>query len=1518
MPNSLPFNDDFILKDFFEILHKKGFTIDISDYIEASEITGQDDISLEEVKYSIGAIVCRNGVEQQHYYELFDAYIKHLSEELEERKTILKSMLKDIEAEKELKENFEVQEELERKKRKRIIVLSVSLLLILCCVLIGLFAKILKTEFISKIPEALAHSHTTVNQELTETVFNEVYHDNWAVKQSVYQRYFDPHYDTTDIQTSWRFQHDILHGKQIRFAFKNPGDHKVNVTVTTPDTTMTFDRSYHICDSLPEIIKSADGAIVNRPYKLSVTNNKKNENLLWIINNTDTIESSSNQIQYIFYKPGSHVVTCRFENQFCEHASKAQQIIEVADASSFTMSLTGVEETSKKYNTFFTTFYYIVVFILGILLIASFAGRYFVATIVNKYKGVLSISANNYLKNSNAPLFLSNKPPLEIRFYDKNAVIQEKDFIQRWSLALKKKIQSEENKLNLSKTIKETILNEDIFSPVYENKNVKRSYLFLIDASNAKSPIIHLYKYLVSQLTDLQVELEVYYYSKDPRRVYKRNIADAIDIHRLKNLHYGSVLIVCGKGYNFLYPDFADVKYMYKEIFSYWPQRVLITPLPAHDWSVKEIGLGAFFILIPADVKGLLNMFSLLEKGVNSSKTLKTGYYERHSIKGIDFEDIRKLRAYCVDSLDDKDGNSVLYWLAAMAIYPKISWHAILATGAASTADAVTYKNLLKICRIEWVDAGVFPTRIRLELLKLLPRENEINARKAIIRLLEEDSYRQEPSLAENERVMQLILNKFVLYLIDPLQFAMYHNEEKQFLELYRRKKIRDIALSVYLKGQDPDWPSENWHSPFGMTDKKVNNLESYYNTKTGTVPQEKVVSKFKYWLLAAMVLLSLALTSFAYVGITEADGIPLFVDKKEVVPIDWKIYLNMDDCYSAYNPEKIVITQGKRIIYESTVPKNNLIELDSFSYRKGKRLHFQLLSSDYNSISQDFIVNTPDSKLQIKGYDCGPPVRYVYGKKEDFRRYQAIIAKYARVITSPSEEKTANCILFSPQADSLDLYKLGLDLIRNKFPLKGLMLNKDLRKYYNEDIVIQSCGRDAPVLTAKDLTCQFYKKCEVSGITIMYYPSSLEPKMRKLSQFLKYKGYPEPHLMYPGDAKHNVTYFNKGTAKAAAGIADNIRSFLKYDIPKVDLLKEDVTIVYENPGDNPYIFPMEINISIKRPLKIASDGVRIPPALTAVINNMQSKRDYVFIASPSGSGVINHISYSTLTTAKEVEEFREILQLQDLKIERTDPVEGLKVDIQLDHQAKPRSDCSPKKTANGYIVYFKEGTAQFTAESELFLNKIIPELISAQRGGYKYYVDVNSFYVPDKTIENLPNLAQRFAPAVANYLTNRGVSVNISYDMGTTGAESYSDSNCFNRVEINIKNNVHRKILWLGNNSQDNAATIGYFKKNDIDVTVIRSVNEVLEYSKIGDFDFVIADMTGKDKRRNEEIVSLIRELQSNTTFDMDSFIVLLSYADIYENQLKNIRIQNKFYEHSKLQNYIMSAFDNSNNVKK
>lgn len=1146
-------NHFFLYEGLLESLKEKGFSVDIEDYVVIAQLKDQlldGSITFDEYKFYLTAIICRTEDEQREFYLLFENELEKKKNELHTKHQILKEKVDDI-------YNQKAEEEKNRREKIRRIVIIVLSCLSALAIVILLFMPIIKTDDYSvKDFRNRSVGHITTDTPIVFSIYDNPKNlPKSATHQSCCERLFGKATDTTHLKVKWYIEGDTISNSTINYKFKTPGKKTVEVTFGDFDTIPKKYPDIMVCEPCPKI---------NIPKKIYqgedtkfVAKSSKKKPFVWVVDGQKVISNDSVLIKQ--FEKGEHHISCKTEGQQCVHNKNCDQLFTVIDRNEFKIDAQVIPPGNPKpsYSSFFYTLVLLLVSLFVILILTLFVPylyEKYANLIRNYFKKLNHKKAEKYLNNVREPLFIGNKPPIDISFFNKERLIKRKEAIRQLGLDFQKRIATEDSKLNLPVTINASIKNYGLITPLYQNKNKKQSYLIIIDTSNVNSPLVKLHIFVSNYLKNYPADFEVYYYYKDPLKVYKKDPETTIDINTLKNKFYESVLIVFGDGYNFLDPNFGEVYKPATKEYSYWIRRVLITPIPSDDWSVSEKILASFFHIVPVDDGGLLSIFSSLQKGSYNQKIIGTKDFNSYSINYVDFENIEELKYYITKNT--KEGNVVtnplFQWICAIAVYPKITWEIILTIGAAIDENMVTYENVLKICRIAWVQHSMFPTQIRLELLKELDLLVEIKARKTIIVLLEEESVILPDTFSDNERKIQLTYNKFILYAIDPKEFLKYQDVEKEFLKLYQQEKFIDLPLKVYLQGNNPMKPSECWKSPLEINEtKNLDHLEYYYNTKTKTISKQSIARRIKKSLFLFCLLSLVSILAIIFVGANDLGNkkSTMLVElERNQATSSWKINLVKNECYNAFNPQRLIVKNDAKVVFEGVLPaKSNSIKLKDFQNVYNHKLVFQLFSDTDKSITKT-IKAGQEITLKITSEDCTRIDALYYGK--NYEIYKDILEKLPLKTKNDIDTQIPNSVLFSSEVDSSFIYKLCLDLIKKKYPLQEIIMEKNFinNKFKKNDEKILFAPiktKNSIITTESELNFRFYKKVSNPIIYLQYYPKVLEDSMNLFYRKLinsKFKNV-EPKFDIEDAKKSEVRYFfdsHKNTADELAKVASS------------------------------------------------------------------------------------------------------------------------------------------------------------------------------------------------------------------------------------------------------------------------------------------------------------------------------------------------------------------------------------------
>ena len=468
--------------------------------------------------------------------------------------------------------------------------------------------------------------------------------------------------------------------------------------------------------------------------------------------------------------------------------------------------------------------------------------------------------------------FGGKKTPGLIPFRNKNYIPVHQSEINYAARQMRKRVNDNSRFLHIGKTISRAIENNGLFQPVLLPRTRQTEYLVLIDETNRNSQMVKLFEYLAQEFKKQNILIEKYYYKNEPKHCYRFNEPGSISLEKLFTRYENHILLIFGNAYQFIYKFYPVFNNEYLVLLNRWQHKAVLTPVSYADWGTKEKTILMPHIpVFPIDIEGLLLLAEYLSDHEHNSDIIsrlnqhKTLFYRA---EGLDFETIEDLEIYCnqatwaINKENGKSINILYQWIAALAVYPKISWEVIIAIGKSilnkyNCNNELNFTSLLRIARISWMQEGRFPDAMRFELLKQLDTENEKLARKTMLSLFKEIPAGEikESSLAYEEKKIQQIINEFSLYANDPSFYTTYKESKDLFEQLWKEKKLKDSPAKSYFNNNN-----KSWKTMINVTDpdNTVYNVgvEEYFET---TEKEETIFSKLYLWLCVISVFVFVA-----------------------------------------------------------------------------------------------------------------------------------------------------------------------------------------------------------------------------------------------------------------------------------------------------------------------------------------------------------------------------------------------------------------------------------------------------------------------------------------------------------------------------------------------------------------------------------------------------------------------------------------------------------------------------------
>jgi len=294
------------------------------------------------------------------------------------------------------------------------------------------------------------------------------------------------------------------------------------------------------------------------------------------------------------------------------------------------------------------------------------------------------------------------------------------------SCFFKKRTISDISLLDINKSIDQTIKKAGFTDLHYKTLTKQPEYLILINLPDYKDHYAHFINSITEELKSEGVYVSRFFYRDDPyicfneidsKREYLSDIAGLYRKHRL---------IIMGTGDYLLDP--ITGKLNESEFFEFWEERAILTPKEPKDWGERETAISKYFILLPASIEGFDSLVNYFESSPDYN--FKECYLQENTYSLPDkLDDLDNIRVYL--------GDETFQWLCACAIYPELNWNLTLYIGNVVLENPMKENSLLRIIRLPWFKKGIIPKKNRLLLIEALDNKKEIEVRKAIIKLLE-------------------------------------------------------------------------------------------------------------------------------------------------------------------------------------------------------------------------------------------------------------------------------------------------------------------------------------------------------------------------------------------------------------------------------------------------------------------------------------------------------------------------------------------------------------------------------------------------------------------------------------------------------------------------------------------------------------------------------------------------------------------------------------------------------------
>jgi hypothetical protein len=322
---------------------------------------------------------------------------------------------------------------------------------------------------------------------------------------------------------------------------------------------------------------------------------------------------------------------------------------------------------------------------------------------------------------------------------------------------LRRRIDLPSNDLDVERTINTTIAQAGAFSPVYANRRASPEYVALIDKRSYGDHLASYSSSLIRALEQAGVNVVVYYFDRDPRRVTLGSGQRVLDLDDLAYLSETHRIFIFSDGEGFIDPTTgAPFKWMNR--IQDWRGAFLFTWKALQDWNRAELLLETRLGLrmLPATEEGLIIAAFLFDSELGnlppSRASLPRSFLpDRKRLHGFfatsgwrwldDIAPLKEEIGGLIARLRAELSPSAFEWLTALAVYPAIYWSLTLYLGSRLLSSSIKGENtfqsaLLEIARLPWLQFSHMPQWLREYLILEMSSEQRDRVRTILEQLL--------------------------------------------------------------------------------------------------------------------------------------------------------------------------------------------------------------------------------------------------------------------------------------------------------------------------------------------------------------------------------------------------------------------------------------------------------------------------------------------------------------------------------------------------------------------------------------------------------------------------------------------------------------------------------------------------------------------------------------------------------------------------------------------------------------
>jgi len=413
----------------------------------------------------------------------------------------------------------------------------------------------------------------------------------------------------------------------------------------------------------------------------------------------------------------------------------------------------------------------------------------------------------------------ADRGPYQIPFRPQDDALRPGAELYRLAQVLRLRQEGLRTELDVPATIQNTIEQGGFPAVHLRRTTLPPNYLFLIDEQAPHSHQAQLYRYLLDFLRGQDVHIAAFWYKKTPARFWNAQYPKGLSLEQLQRLYPHYRLLVLGDAHAMLDPLAREQHQVQPKLaanFQRWKSRLLLTPLPANDWTYREAALYDTMAVFPSDTAGVESAMAYLETEQDEEDQRAmpsfTNWQAAHSQPPLPPETNYQKWSRPETYEHYFVGRDDLYrWFCALMVYPNPTWPLTLAIGKAIGAP-LQFDNLLLLSRLPYLQGKPIPHRLRMQLLAKLDKVTIQQARTAVAEELKAAAPAARNSHANRKLQTQLAMQQFMLqpeeeeyreamrHLLDAN--ALNKREQAELEEGLQQQKGGKVNLEHFLSGK--------------------------------------------------------------------------------------------------------------------------------------------------------------------------------------------------------------------------------------------------------------------------------------------------------------------------------------------------------------------------------------------------------------------------------------------------------------------------------------------------------------------------------------------------------------------------------------------------------------------------------------------------------------------------------------------------------------------------------------------